>query len=156
MGSYASASPAVSLRHYARQKTAGPVGEADRYTSMCDARTALALSIGTSIDDIDPASGYSMSRRSYEVDRHSWIASIKSHGFSAIYEQEDLNKAVAFWVERRPQYLDGDDWLAAGMAAHREYWQSIGRDCNRPSCDMHGDGIVMLQAAEEARQQIGA
>jgi len=133
--------PAAVLRHYAHQQTAGPVGEADRYTSMCDSRTALALSLGTSIDDIDPSSGYSMSRRSCESVRHSWISSIKYHGFSAIHEQEALNKAVAYWAERRPHYLDGDDWLAAGMAAHREYWQGVGRACNRPSCDEHGEDI---------------
>lgn len=154
MGVTSSYDPAAMLRRYAHQQAAGPVGETDRYTSMCDARTALALSLGTSLDDIDPTSGYSMSRRSYESVRRSWISSIKYHGFSAIYEQEALDKAVAYWAERRPQHLDGDDWLAAGMAAHREYWQSVDLACNRPSCDEHGDGALMQQAAEDAQQQV--
>lgn len=147
--------PAAVLRHYAHQLTAGPVGEADRYTSMCDARTALALTLGTSIEDIDSASGYSMSRRCYDSVRHSWVSSIKYHGFSAVYEQDSLDKARAFWLERRPEFIDGDDWLAAGMTEHREYWQGIGHACNRSSCDEHGDGLLMLQAAEEVRQQVG-
>lgn len=148
MAATSSYDPAALLRHYAHQQTYGLAGETDRYTSMCDARTALALSLGTSADDIDPSSGYSMSRRSYDSVRHSWVSSIKYHGFSAIYEQDSLVKAFAYWTERRPQFTDGDDWLAAGLAAHREYWQGIGRACNRPSCDEHGDGILMLQAAE--------
>lgn len=141
--------PAAIVRHYAHQETAGPVGKADQYTSMCDARTALCLSLNGNVDDIDPSSGYSMSRRSYESTRNSWISTIKFHGFSAYYEQDALDKAFAYWVERRPQYTAGDDWLASGMAAHREYWHGVGRSCNRPTCDEHGDDITPHAAEDE-------
>ncbi|MGV9278033.1 hypothetical protein [Streptomyces griseosporeus] len=144
--------PAAVLRHFAYQQTAGPVGKAAQYTSMCDARTALALSLGTSVDDIDPSSGYSMSRHSYDSIRHSWIESIKYRGFSAYYEQKSLDEARTYWLERRPEFIAEDDWLAVGMAAHHEYWDELGRSCNRPTCDEHGDGLVMLQAAKEVNQ----
>lgn len=109
----------------------------DHRTSMADARIALCIAMGNTLDDIDPASGYSASRASYDNARTSWIRSIKSHGFNAMYEQAPLAQARAFWEERRPQFLFGDDWLAAGLAAHRDYWQALGRPCNRPTCDEH-------------------
>lgn len=114
-----------------------PEQVADRKTSMADARIALCVAAGNSIDDIDPSSGYSMSHSSYESVRHSWISSMRYHGFNDDYEREALDKALAFWTERRPQYLDGDDWLAAGTAAHREYWQGIGHGCGAPYCEVH-------------------
>lgn len=116
-----------------------PEQVADRKTSMADARIALCAAQGTALDDIDASSGYSMSRSSYGSVRHSWISSMRYHGFNDEYDREALDKALAFWAERRPQYLDGDDWLAAGMAAHREYWQSLGRGCGAPYCEAHGE-----------------
>lgn len=112
----------------------------DRQTSMADARIAHCIAAGNSLDDIDPSSGYSMSHSSYESVRHSWISSMRYHGFNDDYDRKPLNKALAFWMERRPQYLDGDDWLGAGMAAHREHWQGIGRGCGAPYCEVHGEG----------------
>ncbi|MCX4911835.1 hypothetical protein [Streptomyces sp. NBC_00878] len=109
----------------------------DRRTSLADAQIALSAARGVSLDDIDPFSGYSTSRRAYGAVRHSWISLIKFHGFNDGYDQQPLDEALAWWAERRPQYLDGDDWLAAGMAAHREYWQGVGRGCGAPYCDGH-------------------
>jgi hypothetical protein len=116
-----------------------PEQVADRMTSLMDARIALRVAVGNSLDDIDPSSGLSVSHSSYEATRHSWISSIRYHGFNEEYDREALNKALAFWTERRPQYLNEDDWLAAGMTAHREYWQGIGHGCGAPYCEMHGE-----------------
>lgn len=110
---------------------------ADRRTSLADARIALCVAHGNALDDIDPSSGLSMSHDSYESVRHSWVSSMRYHGFNDEYEREPLDKALTFWAERRPHYLDGDDWLTAGMAAHREYWQSLGYGCGAPYCEIH-------------------
>lgn len=111
----------------------------DRRTSLADAQIALCVARGVALDDIDPFSGYSMSRSAYDAARHSWISFIKFQGFNEGYDQQPLDKALAFWLERRPQYLNGDDWLAAGMAAHRKYWQGLGHGCGAPYCEMHGE-----------------
>jgi hypothetical protein len=110
-----------------------------RLTSLADARIALCVAQGVAFDDIDPSSGRSMSHSSFKAVRHSWISSMRYHGFNDEYEREPLDKALAFWAERRPQYLDGDDWLAAGMIAHREYWEGVGHGCGAPYCEMHSD-----------------
>ncbi|WP_097865883.1 hypothetical protein [Streptomyces sp. rh34] len=128
----------LAMSHHEQQAMGWtPEQVADHRTSMADARIALCIAIGNTVNDIDPASGYSTSRTSYDNARNSWIRLIKSHGFSAMYEQAPLTQARAFWAERRPQYLAGDDWLAAGLVAHRAYWLPLGRPCNRPTCDEH-------------------
>lgn len=139
---------ATALHREERAKLT-PEQVADRMTSMADARIAHCAAAGNSLDDIDPSSGYSMSHSSYESVRHSWISSIKFHGFNDDYDRQPLDKALAFWVQRRPQYLDGDDWLAAGMDAHREYWQGIGRGCGAPYCEVHGDASLAPKEAGE-------
>ncbi|MFJ6238953.1 hypothetical protein ACIQH0_33280 [Streptomyces griseus] len=119
------------------QREAGwsPEQIVDYRTSMADFRIALCLVQGKALDDIDPASGYSMSRASYDAARSSWISSIKFHGFNPGYDRKRLNKAVAYWAERRPQFLVRDDWLAAGLAAHHAYWQTLDHPCTCPTCD---------------------
>ncbi|EGE40796.1 hypothetical protein GTY83_07075 [Streptomyces sp. SID4928] len=119
------------------QREAGwsPEQIVDYRTSMADFRIALCLVQGNALDDIDPASGYSMSRASYDTTRHSWISIMKFHGFNPDYDQVPLDEAVAFWAERRPQFLVGDDWLAAGLAGHRAYWQALDHPCTCPTCD---------------------
>lgn len=131
-----------------------PEQVADRRTSLADARIALCVATGNPLDDIDPSSGNSTSRSSYEATRHSWVSSMRYHGFNDEYDREALDKARTFWSERRPHYLDGDDWLAAGMAAHSEYWQSIGHGCGAPYCEVHGDEPTMLKAAQDAPDMI--
>lgn len=84
---------------------------ADRMTSLADARIALCAAQGNSLDDIDPASGYSLSRESYEHVRQSWRNQAKQPGWNECY-RPDLEKAIAFWSERRPEFTEGDDWLA--------------------------------------------
>ncbi|WP_145503156.1 hypothetical protein [Streptomyces sp. CFMR 7] len=123
------------------QREAGwtPEQIVDYRTSMADFRIALCLAQGNALDDIDPASGYSMSRASYDAARQSWISSMKFHGFNPGYDQAWLNKAIAYWAERRPQFLVGDDWLAAGLAAHRTYWQTLDHPCTCPTCNEGGE-----------------
>jgi hypothetical protein len=83
----------------------------DRETSMVDARIALCVAEGIAIDDIDPASGYSLSRKSYESVRQSWRYTIREHGWSECYRR-DLEEVLAYWAARRPEFTEGDDWLA--------------------------------------------
>lgn len=127
--------PTLLLLHYANQQTASPTEAADQFTSMCDARTALTLNLGTSTNDIDPTTGHNISRRGYETVRESWISLIANTGFNAAYPQTAPNKALAYWSERRPDLTAGDDWLAAGLAAHREAYQGVELGCGRQSCD---------------------
>lgn len=125
--------PASLIRHYARSK------DPDQRTSMADARIALCIAYGIAIDDIDPASGYNYSRGAYDRARQSWVSNIKYHGFSEIYDRANLDSALANWTERRPEYTTGDDWLAAGAAAHHTYWGELGLTCNRGTCSLHDD-----------------
>lgn len=83
---------------------------ADRKTSLADARIALCLAQGIALDDIDPASGYSLSRESYEQVRQSWRNQVKQPGWSE-YLRPDYEKAFAFWSVRRPEFTNGDDWF---------------------------------------------
>lgn len=130
---------AAALPDSAERAKLTPEQIVDRRTSLADAQIALSVAHGVALDDIDPFSGYSMSRRACDAARRSWLSFIKFQGFSEDYDRQPLDKTLAWWVERRPQYLAGDDWLAAGMAAHREYWQRPGFACNRPTCDEHGE-----------------
>ncbi|MFD8142530.1 hypothetical protein [Streptomyces sp. NPDC059708] len=83
---------------------------ADRRTSLADARIALCVAQGNALEDIDPASGYSLTRESYERARQSWRNQAKQPGWSE-YLRPDLEKAIAFWSDRRPEFTEGDDWL---------------------------------------------
>lgn len=121
----------------------------DRRTSLADAQIALSVARGVALDDIDSFSGRSMSRHAYDAARHSWISLIKFHGFNDDYDKQPMNEFLTWWAERRPQYLAGDDWLAAGMTAHREYWQSVGRGCGAPYCEVHGDDSLASKVAGE-------
>ncbi|HEY5835033.1 hypothetical protein [Streptomyces sp.] len=121
---------AALIRHYAGSHAP------DQRTSMADARIALCLAAGTDMDDIDPASGYDYSQRAYNSSRQSWIDKVKYHRFSEWYDREPLNETLANWAAHRPDATAGDDWLAAGIEAHRTYWAGIGRTCNRDSCEL--------------------
>jgi hypothetical protein len=101
---------ATALHREERSKLT-PEQVADRMTSLADARIALCAAQGNSLDDIDPASGYSLSRESYERARQSWRNQAKQPGWNECY-RPDLEKAIAFWSERRPEFTEGDDWLA--------------------------------------------
>lgn len=89
-----------------------PVARADNRTSMNDARTALCIALGVPLDDIDPASGHDLTRRSYESVRQSWRDQVAMHGFSEQYDRPRYEAAFGYWAARRPQFTD-DDWLAS-------------------------------------------
>ncbi|MFI2673881.1 hypothetical protein ACH5AU_30715 [Streptomyces albidoflavus] len=108
----------------------------DRATSMADARIALCVESGVDMDDIDPASGYNHSRSSYERARFSWVDLVRQHGASPLYEVPDIERAHGLWVEKRPEFAEGDDWLASGLHAHREFIAE-GRTCRKADCLVH-------------------
>ncbi|MFJ1648036.1 hypothetical protein [Streptomyces sp. NPDC088258] len=83
---------------------------ADRMTALADARIALCVAQGNSLEDIDPASGYSLSRESCEHVRQSWRNQAKQPGWSECY-RPDHEAALAYWSAHRPQFTEGDDWL---------------------------------------------
>ncbi|MFC9818007.1 hypothetical protein ACFVJM_38830 [Streptomyces virginiae] len=118
----------------------------DRATAMADARTALCLAAGVDIEDIDPASGYDISRRAYRRSRQSWIDHMGQEGLSYFYVRPDLEKVVARWTERRPQYTAGDDWAAAGVDAHIRYWRERGGHCRHKDCLLHDPGSLQFEA----------
>ncbi|MFI2349683.1 hypothetical protein ACH492_22050 [Streptomyces sp. NPDC019443] len=101
---------AAALHREERAKLT-PEQIADRMTSLADARIALCVAQGNALDDIDSASGYSLSRESYERVRQSWRNQAKQPGWSE-YLRPDLEKAIAYWSERRPEFTEGDDWLS--------------------------------------------
>jgi hypothetical protein len=88
----------------------------EQRTSMNDARIALCVALGREPDDLDPNSGHDLSRAAYESVRESWRWNIQMHGWNDWYER-NLEDALAWWRERRPEFLDGDDWLA-GLGVH--------------------------------------
>ncbi|MFI1799828.1 hypothetical protein ACH427_21085 [Streptomyces sp. NPDC020379] len=125
------------LMHYARSPLGCPVREADRLTSMADARIAICVASGVAIEDIDPASGYNHSRAAYERARASWIDLIRQHGASEFHEVRDIAWARGLWAEKRPEFVEGDDWLTEALDAHKEFIASLGHPCRRSSCVVH-------------------
>lgn len=122
---------AALIRHYADDT------DPDKRTSMADSRIALCIARGVHMDDIDPASGYDYSRTAYDSTRHSWVWNIKQHGFNDIYDGPALTRHIANWTAHRPDYIAGDDWLAAGKAAHRAHWATSDVTCGHyGSCDI--------------------
>lgn len=79
---------------------------------MNDARAALCIALGVPADDIDPASGHNLTRASYESVRASWRRQVEMHGFSEQYDRPAYESAFGYWAARRPQFTDGDNWLA--------------------------------------------
>ncbi|MFI9205265.1 hypothetical protein [Streptomyces sp. NPDC053048] len=125
------------LMHYARSPLDCPACEADRLTSMADARIAICIASGVAIEDIDPATGYDHSRRGYERVRASWIDLIRQHGASEFHELRDIEEVRALWAENRPEFVEDDDWVTEAFDAHKEFIASLGRPCRRSSCVVH-------------------
>lgn len=123
--------PASLIRHYAYSH------DPDKRTSMADARIAYCIARGVALDDIDPTTGYDYSRDAYDSCRHSWVWNIKQHGFSESYDGAALRRAIANWTAHRPDFIEGDDWLASGRAAHRAHWASSTVTCHfTGDCDI--------------------
>lgn len=94
-----------------------PVAAADNRTAMCDARAALCIALGVPLDEIDPSSGHDLTRRAYESVRASWRWNAGMHGLDEDGGLTDWfarvhDEALAWWAARRPEFTDGDDWLA--------------------------------------------
>lgn len=113
---------AARIRHIANGywrggiKATDPVERADIRTSLADARAALCIAQGVPIEDIDPASGCNLSRAAYERSRASWRWNATMHGLDDDGLSEFFarlhDEVFAYWAARRPQFTDGDDWLA--------------------------------------------
>lgn len=102
----------LRMMRLARQRdTLKTVEGVEQRTSMNDARTALCVALGRNLDDIDPASGHDLSREAYENVRQSWRWNIQMHGWTEWFER-GLNEVLTYWRERRPEFVEGDDWLA--------------------------------------------
>lgn len=127
----------IRLMSYARKPLDCPVCEADRLTSMADARAAIALAAGVAIEDIDPATGYDHSRASYNRVRASWIDHIRQHGADDFHEIRDIEWARGLWAAKRPDFVEGDDWLTEAAEAHKEFVASLGRPCKLKTCTIH-------------------
>jgi hypothetical protein len=144
--------------YYLNRPTAGPVEAADRITALADARAAMCLAAGVDVEDIDPTDGYDISRRAYESSRRSWIDLMEYSGLSYFYVRPGLEDAVASWTRRRPQFIEGDDWAAAGASAHFTYWQEHGGRCRKNDCLIHDAGRFRFDAgyASEAGERIAS
>ncbi|WP_431959381.1 hypothetical protein [Actinacidiphila sp. bgisy160] len=121
---------------------------------MVARRTALCLASGVDPADIEPGTGYDLSRNGYDSVRASWIAHITMHGHNEQYGRPSLRKAFSYWAERRPEWTAGDDWEATGLEAHRAYWDGTGRTCNTSECLGHGRerealSLVMVDGSDE-------
>jgi hypothetical protein len=100
----------LRIMRLARQRdTLKTVAGVDQRTSINDAHIALCIAMGRDLDDIDPTSGSDLTRQAYEAVRHSWRWNIQMHGLNDWYER-NLNEVLARWRERRPEFVDGDDW----------------------------------------------
>ncbi|WP_432041079.1 hypothetical protein [Streptomyces chartreusis] len=132
--------------HYLDQTCADAVCSADRLTSLADARAAMCLATGVDVEDVDPTDGYNISRRAYESSRRSWVDHMKGSGLSYYYVRPDLEEVVARWTRRRPQFVEGDDWAAAGVRAHLDYWQERGGRCRSDECLIHDAGRLRFEA----------
>lgn len=102
------------------------------------------------MDDIDPASGYDRSRRSYDRVRASWVDLVRQHGASPFFEVRDIEWARGLWADTRPEFLEGDDWLDAGLDAHREFIAELGRPCRKRDCLVHEPALWRLLQEELA------
>lgn len=102
----------LRMMRLARQRdTLETVDGVEQRTSMNDVRTALCIALGRDLDDIDATSGHDYSREAYEHVRGSWRWNIQMHGWNDWFER-GINEALANWRARRPEFVDGDDWLA--------------------------------------------
>lgn len=111
----------LRMQRLARQRdTLKTVEGVEQRTSMNDARTALCIAMGVDLDDIDSSSGHDLSRKAYESVRESWRWNIRMHGWNDWYER-NLGEALAWWRERRPEFVNGDGWdeWIAELTGHR-------------------------------------
>lgn len=102
------------------RRTTDPVYNADQKTSMDDARIALSVAKGVPFDDIDPGGGHDLRHHVYVANRDSWREHVEGHGWSEQYDRPAYEEAFAYWAARRPQFTEGDDWVADLIPATSE------------------------------------
>jgi len=105
-------------------RTLDVVQIADQGTTMADARTALNLAAGVPIEMISSL-GYDNTDAAYASVRASWVHHVEQFGREQLPPpalRDDLAWAHGLWLEARPDLAAGDDWLAAGTAAHLAKW----------------------------------
>jgi hypothetical protein len=110
---------AASVRFIAfagRPRPADPVERADFETSVADLRAAVCISAGVAIGDISPL-GYDHSDAGYARVRTSWVRHLEQWGYTLFDSYVD--EAFALWQAARPDLAAGDNWRAAGVAAHK-------------------------------------
>ncbi|NUP46157.1 MAG: hypothetical protein HOW97_02410 [Catenulispora sp.] len=94
------------VRHYAALLVTTDPTAPDAQATMADLRAALCLASGVHLDDIDPALGYDMSRRSFDTARASWGSG--PLGLSCERLRTGYERATAYWAARRPEWMA--DW----------------------------------------------
>lgn len=105
-----------------------PVERANFETSVADLRAAVCTSAGVDPADISSL-GYDHSDSAYQSVRAGWVSHVAMFGIT--WFRTDVEEAHALWTEARPDLAAGDDWRAAGEAAHRERYPDGCLDCTR-------------------------
>lgn len=92
----------AATRHYGALIVTTDPAAPDARTTLADLRTALCIASGVALDDVDPAQGYDMSRRSFDTACVSWrgVLGLSSERMRAGYE-----RARAYWQGRRPEWM---------------------------------------------------
>lgn len=88
----------------------------DRRTTLADLRIALCLEIGVAIEDIAPASGHNISRRSYENIRAQW-QDVMACDPDSEWCRRSYDQVRRTWLRHRPEWTD--DWLSTPPRAER-------------------------------------
>jgi hypothetical protein len=88
----------------------------DRRTSLADLRIALCLEIGVAIEDIAPASGHNISRRSYENIRAQW-QEVMARDPDSEWCRRSYDQVRRSWLRHQPEWTD--DWLATPSRAEQ-------------------------------------
>lgn len=96
-------------RKPSRVITSLPTDLPDRRTALADLRIALCFYHGVDIDDIHPASGYSLSLDAYLSVRASWERAYKDTPDCEWLHRHSAD-ARADWEHDRPQYLIDYPW----------------------------------------------
>jgi hypothetical protein len=112
-----SAASARFIAFAGRPRPADPAERADFETSVADLRAAVCVSAGVAIEDISPL-GYDHSDAAYARVRAGWVRHIGQWGITMF--DCHVDEAFALWQAARPDLAAGDDWRAAGVAAHKD------------------------------------
>lgn len=95
----------AATHHYGALVVTADQAAPDARTTLADLRSALCIAHGVDLDDIDPAQGYDMSRRSFDTACLSWRGVL---GLSSERMRTGYERARAYWQARRPEWMA--DW----------------------------------------------